>query len=259
LQDPDQYTTEDVKTGLNEYRLALANLIRRHADEYAAVIGLTSLSPQFEQDLVDAFQWCHWMHLEATDRKPISDIRKRLLRVKREAIEAESSLSRFRDALNDLPPRYRELLDGRLESVAKVAVSLVARQQPWFHALSSVAELAGMVAEILTGTNKGGRPKMLAFDALVRVLARAYKRATNKSAKATWNEHHRRFSGKFVSLVEAALPLATRWAGTPEKQMRFPKSANARGHYIYELTRRGRAKKPRKRQRLMPKTPPRTS
>jgi hypothetical protein len=99
---------------------------------------------------------------------------------------------------------------------------------------------------------------MVAFDALVRVLARAYKRATNKSAKVTWNEHRRHFSGKFVNLVEEVLPLAMRWAETPERQVRFPKSANTRGHYIYELTRRGRLKKPRKRHRLMQKTPSRT-
>jgi hypothetical protein len=246
-----------VKAGLNEYRLALANLIRRHADRYAAVIGLRSSNPQFEQDLVDAFQWYHWMHLEATSRKRASDIRKELLCVKREATEAERSLSRLRDDLNNLPPRYRELLDEHLESVAKVAVSLVAKQHPWFHALSSVSERAGILTEILKGADKGGRPQMVAFNALVRVLARAFKRATNKSAKATWDEHRRRFSGKFVSLVEAVLPLANQWAGTPGRQMRFPKSANMRGHYIYELTRRGGPKKARKRQRLMRKTPPR--
>ena len=181
-----------MKAGLNEYRLALAKLIRRHAAQYAAVIGLTSSTPQFEQDLVDAFQWCHWMHLEATLHKRISDIRKELLRVKREAMEAESSLSRLRDALNDLPPRYRESLDGSLESVAKVAVSLVTKRQPWFHALSSVAELAGILAELMKGTDKGGRPPMVAFNTLVRALARAYKRATNKQAGVTWNNHTRR-------------------------------------------------------------------
>jgi hypothetical protein len=259
VQEADQYTTEKVKAGLNEYRLALAKLIRRHADEYAAVIGLTSSNPQFEQDLVDAFQWCHWMHLEATSRKRTSDIRKELLCVKREARKAESSLSQLRDALNNLPPRYRELLDGGLEPIAKVAVSLVAKQQLWFHALSSVAELAGILTELLKGTDKGGRPKMVAFNTLVRILARAFKRATNKSAKATWDDRRGHFSGKFVSLVETVLPLAIRWAGPPERQMRFPKSAIMRGHYIYDLTRRGGPKKARKRQRLMRKTPPRTS
>jgi hypothetical protein len=247
-----------VKAGLNEYRLALANLIRRHADEYAAVIGLASSTPQFEQDLVDAFQLCHWMHLEATHHKRISDIRKELLRVKREAMEAESSLSRLRDALNDLPPRYRELLDGNLESVAKIAVSLVAKRQPWFHALSSVAELAGILAEVLKGRDKGGRPPMVAFNALVGVLARAFKRATNKEARVTWNDDTRLYSGKFLSLVEAVLPWAAHWAGTPERPIVYPNSLNGRGKRIYELTRRGRAKKPRKRHRLMPKTPART-
>jgi hypothetical protein len=243
-----------VQAGLNEYRRTLADLIRNQVGEYAAVIG-SSATPQFEQDLVDALLWCVLMHLEATNRKRASNIRKELLRIQREAMAAESSLSRLRDALNKLTPRYRELLDEHLESVAKVAVSIVAKQAPWFHALSSVADLAGISAEIFKGADKGGAPKMLAFSALVRVLARAFERAKNKQAKATWSDHDSRYGGEFVSLVEAVLPLAVRCAETPKRPMRYPKTAYARGKYIYELTRRGAGKK----KRTMPKTVPHKS
>src|SRR5271165_7096499 len=200
LQDPDQHTTEVVKAGLNEYRRQLAHLIHRHADEYAAVIGLRSATPQFEQDLVDALQWCHWMHLEATNRKRVSDTRKELLRVKREAVAAERSLGRLRDALNTLEPRFRELLDEQLEPVAKTAVSLVAKQVPWFRALSSVVDLAGILAATLKAADKGGRPKMLGFNALVILLARAFERAKNKQAKVTWSAHDSRRGGQFIRL-----------------------------------------------------------
>src|SRR5262249_49350141 len=142
-------------------------------------------------------------------------------------------------ALNNLTPRYRELLDERLESLSKIAVSLVAKQAPWFHALSPVADLAGIFAEILKDADKGGAPKMLAFNAFVRVLARAFESAKGKPAKVTWNNHTERYGGKFITLVEAVLPLAVRWAGSPERPMRYPNSQKARGKYIYELTRSG--------------------
>jgi hypothetical protein len=234
-----------VKAGLNEYRRALADLIRKHSDQYAAVIGLPSATPQFEQDLVDAFLWCHLMHLEATTRKRVSDVREELLFVQREAVAAESSLSRLRDALNTLVPRFRELLDEQLEPVAKTAVSLVAKQVPWFHALSSVADLAGLIAEKLKGADRGGAPKMLAFNALVKISAHAFERATNRAAKATWNGHDGCFGGDFVNLVEAVLPLATRWTETSKKPMRHPKHPKSRAKYIYELTRAGAGKRKR--------------
>jgi hypothetical protein len=241
LQDPDQYTTEAVKAGLNEYRRQLADLIHNRADQYAAVINLPSATPQFEQDLVDALVSGHWMHLEVTSRKRFSDIRKEFLCIQREAEAAESSLSRLRDALNNLTPRYRELFDEHLESVAKIAVSIVAKQAPWFHALSSIADHARNSAEIFA--DKGGAPKMVAFNALVKALARTFEHAKNKPAKVTWNNHTAQFSGEFMSLVEAVLPLAIRWAGTPERPMHYPKLSKARGRHIYELTRRGAGKK----------------
>jgi hypothetical protein len=247
LQESDQYTTEVVKAGLNEYRRTLADLIHKQVAEYAAVIGLPSATPQFEQDLVDALLWCHWMHLEATTRKHVSDIRKELLHVQREAVAAETSLSRLRDALNNLTPRCRELLDEHLETVAKIAVSLVTKQAPWFHALSAVADLAGILAATLKGADKGGRPKMLGFNTLVTVLVRAFERAKKKPAKVTWNNHSRRYGGEFMSLVEAVLPLAKGWAGTPERPLLYSNSLNARGKYIHELTRAGAGKSKRKR------------
>lgn len=246
LQGPNQDTAEVVKSGLNEYRRTLADLIHKHVDEYATVIGLPSATPQFEQDLVDALLWCHWMHLEAITRKRVSDIRKELLHVQREAAAAESSLSRLRDALNNLTPRCRELLDEHLELVAKVAVSIVAKQGPWFHALSPVADLAGILAATLKAADKGGRPKMLSFNALVIVLARTFKRAKKKPAKVTWNDHSKRYVGEFMSLVEAVLPLAIRWAGTLDGRMLYPNSLNARGKYIHELTRAGAGKEQEK-------------
>jgi hypothetical protein len=242
LQDRDQYTTEVVKAGLNEYRGRLTHLIHNQVDRYAAAINLPSVSPQFEQDLVDALLWCHLMHLEATNRKR-GNTRKVLLCIANESAAAERHLARLRNALNELTPRIQELLEQQLEGVAKVAVSLVSKQQPWFNALGSVADLTDSLAKGLKGTDKGGAPKMLAFNALVKVLAHAFERAKNRPAKVTRNNYTGQFSGEFMSLVEAVLPLAIRWAGTPERPMHYPKSPEARGKYIYESTRRGAGKK----------------
>ena len=238
LQDPDQYTTEVVKAGLIEYRRQLTDLIHNWIDQYAAVINLPSASPQFEQDLVDALRSCHWMHLEATTRKR-SNTRKVVLCIATESAAAERHLARLRNALNELTPRIQELLEQQLEGVAKDAVSLFSKQQPWSYALGSLAELTGSLAK----GDKGGAPKMLAFNALVKVLAHAFERAKNRPAKVTRNNYTGQFSGEFMSLVEAVLPLAILWAGTPERPMHYPKSPKARGKYIYELTRRGAGKK----------------
>ena len=251
----DDIPTEVVKAGFNEYRQTLADLIRNRVDRYAGVIGLPSATPQFEQDLVDAVQWCHWMHLKVTSRKRIADIRKELLQVKREARDAKKSLTRLRDALNTLTPQCWELLDEQLESVAKTAVSLVAKQVPWFHALSLVADLAGLLAERLKDADKGGAPQMLGFQALVKGLARAFENAKSRSAKVTRNAYDGCFGGEFVTLVEAVLPLAKCWAETPERPLHYPKSPRARGKHIYDLTRRSAGKK----KRTIPKTVPRKS
>jgi hypothetical protein len=245
-----------VEAELALLRQTIGDSVHRRIEYYAETIGLRdSEGSQFEQDLVEALLWCALTHFDAANRKRHSVIRKELLRVRREAAAAERSLDRLRDALTTLTPRYRELLDGRLELVAKIAISLVAKQAPWFYALSPVASVAGVYAEALKTADKGGAPKMFAFSALVSGLKRAFENATRRKAKVTWHEHRERYEGKFLRLVEAVLPLALAVAGNPERPMRHPDSAQSRGKYVYEATRRNR----KRTARAIPKTPRRRS
>ncbi len=215
----------------------IAESVRRRVEDYAEAIGQHSTS-RFQQDVVEAILICVAVHMDAPNRKRYSDIRNELLRVSKEAIAAEKSFDRLSAAIGKLTPNYRELLRKRLELPAKVALTLVTKQPPWFHALSLVASIAALFAEALRQRDKGGAPKMLAFDILVRGLARAYQHATGRAAKVTWNEHRYCYEGRFFNLVEAVLPSARALAGK-EPPMRFPNTPLARGKYIYDVTRVG--------------------
>lgn len=213
-------------------------MVHLRIEQYAKAIGgLKKIDrSQFEQLVVDALLWSAVTHLDTPNRKRHSEIRKELLQVKREAVAAERHLDRLRGALSKLEPRYRDLLDGRLDLTSRIAVSLVAKQPPWFHALPNVSSVASIYAEVLRGEDKGGAPKMVAFSALVTGLKRAFERATGRRAKATWDEHRQQFRGKFVHLVEAVLPLALAVACPSQRPMRHPDSAQARGKYIHQAT-----------------------
>jgi hypothetical protein len=76
---------------------------------------------------------------------------------------------------------------------------------------------------------------------LVRGLAEAFELATGRAAKVTWNDTSNRYEGRFVNLVETVLPLALTCAEKFGWQIPCPGSQRARGKYIYEATRSGRA------------------
>ncbi len=119
-------------------------------------------------------------------------------------------------------------------------MNIVANQPPWFYALSSVAQRARLHAQAIRHMDKGGAPKMLAFKILILYLARAFKTATGRDAKATWNEHKHRWEGNFVNLVESILPSAQRYCVVAtDRALRCPAKQKARGKYIYDLTRAG--------------------
>lgn len=87
---------------------------------------------------------------------------------------------------------------------------------------------------------KGGAPKMLAFNMLIKRLAAAFEHATGRAAKVTWNEHRKEYGGKFLSLVEAVLPLVLECAESLGSRLPCPRSQRARGKYIFGITRAGR-------------------
>jgi predicted HicB family RNase H-like nuclease len=220
---------------VDDLRQDLRDLIHPHIEKYAAIIGVANSRREFEKDVTDALQWCV-LNL-AIPRKRLSEFRKDLLRVSKEARAAQRSMHRLRTALESLSPPFSETLEPLLDVQAKIALSITARQLPWFYALSSVADVAEFRASRLGGKDKGGAPKKLAFTMLVLYLARAFENATKRKAKVTWNAHKDRFQGDFISLVEGVLPLAKELAEGSGLPFPYPNSRRSRGKYVYELTR----------------------
>jgi hypothetical protein len=216
-------------------RQQLYDIIHPHIKKYATIIGVPNWTPEFEQDLTAALQWC--ILTVVIPRKRHSQHRKDFLRVSKEARTAQQSLHRLRAALERLSPPFSETLEPLLDVQARVALSITARQLPWFYSLSSVGDAAEFQASRLKGKDKGGVAKKDAFRILVLYLGRAFENATNHKPKVTWNEHTDRFEGKFIRLVEAVLPLARKLAEGSRQPFPFPNSPRSRGKYIYELTR----------------------
>lgn len=241
LQDIDQ----NVALGLARYRRTIKKLLRPHIEQYVATIGLKTASAQFEHDVAEALFWC--VALGGVSWKRYSDIRKEMSHISRASVAAVKSLDQLRGALRELTPGYRELLESHLELTGKIAIGLVAKQAPWFYALSLVGRQADTFAKNLRHADKGGAPKMFAFNMLVSGLKRAFERAKGRAAKVTWHQHREQYEGPFVSLVEAVLPLASSLAKAVERPMQYPVSQKSRGKYIYKATRTGASKtKPRR-------------
>jgi len=151
---------DDPARAVAEARESIGRQVHRWIGDLTAHINLSCACKlqQFETDLVEAILWCLVVQVKGPNKR-YSDIRHDLSRVSREAIAAEKHLALLRNVLTDLPTQYAELLESNLESVERVAVSLVGKQIPWFHALSSVAATADLIAQALSGKDKGGAPK----------------------------------------------------------------------------------------------------
>jgi hypothetical protein len=247
LASSDQNLDATVEAGIAQFRKGISGSVHRIIGQYATQINLRCASKQrqLESDVIDALLWCVVADVEGPTRKRVSHIRKDLMRVEKEAEAAEKHLERLRSLLSDLPPQYGELLNNNLESIARSAVSLVAKQVPWFHALSLVAGTARAIARALRGADKGGAPRMLAFRKLVRLLIPAFERATGRLAGVTLNPNvdPPRYEGAFVNLVESVVPVALSFK-TADRQMPIPNTAYARGRYIDRMTGpKGRKKK----------------
>jgi hypothetical protein len=206
---------------VEQCRKNIADTIHGSIEQYAAVLGLQP-NAQFQQDLNQAFFLCVLMHWDSPKPKNNSGVRKELRRVEKEAAAAAKCLRRLQVALENLTPSYRDAIVKNVEVPFRTALKL-----------GGLSGWANIYATQLT--RKGGAPKMLAFDTLIKWLARAYQNATGRAAKVTWNEHDNCYQGRFVSLVEAVLPVVCALAGTTPP-MRCPQSAGARGKFIYDAT-----------------------
>jgi hypothetical protein len=220
-----------------QFRELIGRSVQRVIGQYATQIDLrdTSKQRQLENDAIETLLHCVVIYVDAPGGRRPSQIRREFERIGKEAAAAEEHLNRLRDALDDLPSPYGQLLSDSLESVAKIDISLVTKQVPWSHALSSVADTANVIARGLRGTDQGGAPKKVVFRTLVNGLMRAFERATGRSAKVTFNPVKSQYEGDFVHLVEALLPVVLLFE-IAKQPMPIPKTAFARGKYIDRMT-----------------------
>ena len=143
------------------------------------------------------------------------------------ASAAAKSLHQLQTAFDGLTPLYRDPIFKNLQMPIRMALDL-----------ETLANSAHIYANDFD--DKGGvLPKMMEFMFLVRGLANAFRDATGRGAKVTWNEYTSKFEGDFVELVEITLPIALKCAEKCGWQMPCPRTKRARGRYIYNMTRSG--------------------
>jgi hypothetical protein len=197
---------------------------------YTVANGLPHSNSQFQANVIQAILSSVALHWDAPNRKRFSLLRKEMLRVEKKASAAAKVLRSLQAALDDLTPLYRDAIFKRLDVPSRTALDL--------DALSARAD---MYAKGFKLFDKGGVPKMLEFQMLVRGLACAFEDFTGRPAKVTRNTYRRTYEGRFVALVESMLPLALTCTESFGWKMFHPGSKRARGKYIYEMTRSGRA------------------
>jgi hypothetical protein len=187
--------------------------------------------PDFEDRVVQAILSSVVLYLDRPNRKRFSVLGKELARVDKAASAAAKSMRRLQIALDNLTPVYRDAVFKRLEMPIRTALHL-----------DTLSNSAAIRAKACKRFDKGGGSnKMLEFAMLVRGLVEAFEMATGRAAKVTLNQHNNKYEGRFVNLVETMLPLAQTCAEKFRWQIPCPSSQRARGKYIYEATRSGRA------------------
>jgi hypothetical protein len=223
------------------FRRDIGSRIQPHIEEFAHIVGLAHATQQFEQDVIEAVYWC--ILFAALPRKRYGAIRKDLLEIGTAARAAEISLHRVRTAYESLPPQFRDSLTQFSSLLEKIALAIVVKRDPWFYALASVARAADLKAAALKGKDKGGVRQNTPFRMLILYLALAFKNATGREAKVTWDDVEGCYKGRFVNFVEAVLALTKDWPERLDATFSYPSTPRSRGKYIYDLTRAGAGKR----------------
>jgi hypothetical protein len=223
----------------------IACLVRRDGDQLARKIGLQEASLQFRQGVCTAILSCI-ATLDAGNSSRNSKIRKELERVHRSATAATKSLWRLHCDILALPPQRSEQLDDWGRVGGKLDLHIIPDRVQW---VSVIGNRSWAMAQIV---DKGGASPMIGFRVLVESLRLVFKQATGRDGKVTWNDINCKYSGRFVSLAEAVLPLVGEVSGHLGKSLKLPKTPKARAKYIYEMTRKGSTKK--RAPRALPKT-----
>lgn len=175
--------------------------VPKHIDSWGALLGLPRKDARFDQfkeDVTEALHACMRVHIAEKHRRyhRYSDLGEDFIALEKAATAAIAKLRDVENILKRLPPMQRD-----------PAFRLI--HDPWATAfeLDGLAKAARRHAEECKSLDRGGKPRMRAFEQLVAGLVIAYRhatkrRGTGRSARA----------GKLLDLVEAVLPAANKIA-----------------------------------------------
>ena len=238
-----QAAKQDPETLVERLRETITGDLPRLIDQYKAKTGLQHLGEQFQTEVIQATLGSVLLHWDIPKRKRFSVLSKEMARVEKEAFASAKQLRRLQIALDDVTPLYADnLIEGLKLPLTAEWDALKLSRMPSFIALrlENLSNRAAIHVQLFKRRDKGGVLSLIEFRALVLGLGHAFRRATGRAAKVTWNEHGRRYEGNFVELVEIVLPLARTCADGYGWRMVCPQTKRARGKYIYDLTRAGR-------------------
>jgi hypothetical protein len=197
--------------------------VRQHVEAWAEIVGLRSADvrfAQFREDVTEALHACMRAHIGSPYRARWSDIRTDFMRVSEAARAVAKHLDNLRAAFDALPPNTIWLRDP--EPMFK-HLPFQSRSD-----LLALADSADEQAEACKLADKGSRPEMVTFAALVAVLAQAFEHATGEAPVGAVG---------LVALVDAVLPMA-RDIGekTTGRRLQEPNSREARRKYLARMS-----------------------
>jgi hypothetical protein len=224
-------TEPDPKAVVRDLSDQYRRIVARHLPEYERVIGLATTHHEFRERVIRAVSTCLFQHMLEPLTRP-SQIRKDLLQASDAARKAHDNLCRLDTALNELPELVLRLLGRHWGLSGEIARGFIDNEVSWLRIAASLTDLcAKALAE------KGGRPEMHAFRGLAKGLAKAFQIGTGRQAKVYWDPIESCWRGEFLKLVEAVLALVEALADALERPFQAPRSPNALGQYLHDLTR----------------------
>lgn len=238
----DRDPIKDATKLFRDINRELRDIISRHLPEYERVIGLTAANPEFRAKLTDAIIECVFTHRLTPYHKRIGHIRRDLAEARKESVAAIESLRRLTEILEGFPQELSDAFSEHWGTSGEVSRHSLDRQMEW---LKLVSLITGFYVEG-PKLDKGGAPKMVAFNVLAKGLADAFKIGTGQEATVYWGPIDERWhSNKFLELVEDVLSLVKILADPEaERPLRVPL---AMGKYLRELTHRRKGGKTRAR------------
>lgn len=217
------------KSRYDTARELVENTVPQHIKRWAAIIALTPTYAgfsQFREDVTEALHACMRAHIakQCRPHERFSDLRKEFVALANAATKTAKLLRRAEGILKRLPPMHHDPAFRLAHDPRSTAIEL-----------DGLAEASRRHADECKRADRGGRPRMRAFEALAEGLIRAYRRAAKR--KGTGG-NVREGASRLRKLVEAVLPTARELAKeVTGKPLQRPISGNL-GEHLDEIARR---------------------